>query len=813
MERLILAKAFNNYFNRTIKKYKTANEYRSKLKVYSEIMNINFVPADGITTSQVINWSEDWTPDYCVVLDKSGDNVLSRWFVIESTRNRGNQFYLTLKRDSIADYYDIVSESPAYISKGFVGKDNPLIFNDEGQNFSQIKKTEIPLKDASNCAWVVGYLADNGDDKMSAFKGDLSVSYGLDSADIEVADITKWQYYNLNNQVMPYSLNYGSVSTRCAFYDYNNILEYTTSTVYASSATEGTHPKVTGAYDDMYLIQPPFDADDYPSSTFFESVFPSLIFQNPEKIFEDSRLNPNYALYREVSKLDGKIIKDLSTGLLYEIHINVNYDDIENTDWSANSAYDSALTKSFVYCDVQFTLTTQAGKQAKFKSSISYTSFTMVLSQLETAKLSLDFTVPEKAPIMLKDAPYYMFAIPYGDMPIGSSNGFKVPKQLAINAASAFSAQLGSRLYDAQILPYCPIKNIMEGGCLKIFTDEKVNQFFKDDKENNVGIIYWANYSKFSFPITVPAPGDKRELSSIEFKRDAETTLYRLCSPNYSGNFDWSPYKNDADFGLNRTCSFDVDCCYRPYSPYIHVSPVFGYMYGKEDFKDSRGLICGGDYSLTQISSQWTQYQINNKNYQNIFDRQIASLDFKQNQANIASGLNILTSTVGGAASGAGAGLFLGGVGGGIAGGIAGGITGLGTSIGDYFLDKAARAEDRSYTIDMYNFQLGNVKAMPYSLTKVSAMTNNYKYWPFVEVYEASDQEQDTFLKKLMYDGMTLSIITTVKSAIKDAPATEAPGKYVRGRLINITGLGDDNHLVKDINSELNEGLYITEEV
>ena len=69
---------------------------------------------------------------------------------------------------------------------------------------------------------------------------------------------------------------------------------------------------------------------------------------------------------------------------------------------------------------------------------------------------------------------------------------------------------------------------------------------------------------------------------------------------------------------------------------------------------------------------------------------------------------------------------------------------------------------------------------------------------------------------KTLHEELEAGSITSeelVKEAIKDAPITEAPGKYVRGKLINVTGIGDDNHLVKDINSELNEGLYITEEV
>ena len=42
--------------------------------------------------------------------------------------------------------------------------------------------------------------------------------------------------------------------------------------------------------------------------------------------------------------------------------------------------------------------------------------------------------------------------------------------------------------------------------------------------------------------------------------------------------------------------SFDIECTYKPYNPYIHISPNYKGLYGK-DFDDIRGLICGGDFS------------------------------------------------------------------------------------------------------------------------------------------------------------------------------------------------------------------------
>lgn len=71
---------------------------------------------------------------------------------------------------------------------------------------------------------------------------------------------------------------------------------------------------------------------------------------------------------------------------------------------------------------------------------------------------------------------------------------------------------------------------------------------------------------------------------------------------------------------------FNVDVTLRPQIPYIHVNPNFHFLYNR-DFDDVRGLVCGGEFSIGMLDSAWNEYQIQNKNFQNIFDRQIQNLD------------------------------------------------------------------------------------------------------------------------------------------------------------------------------------------
>jgi hypothetical protein len=136
---------------------------------------------------------------------------------------------------------------------------------------------------------------------------------------------------------------------------------------------------------------------------------------------------------------------------------------------------------------------------------------------------------------------------------------------------------------------------------------------------------------------------------ATNIKLNNECNLYRLVSPNYNGQFEFSVAKNG---GVNY---FNVDVTLRPYNPYIHVNPNFKNMYG-QDFDDSRGLICNGDFSLPMVTDAFTEYELNNKNYQQIFNREIEHMDFTQAQERVQAGWNI----AGGAVMGAGAGALAG---------------------------------------------------------------------------------------------------------------------------------------------------------
>lgn len=316
----------------------------------------------------------------------------------------------------------------------------------------------------------------------------------------------------------------------------------------------------------------------------------------------------------------------------------------------------------------------------------------------------------------------------------------------------------------------------------------RVDQNSWTGKYINEGI---ANVSK------IPVYSDKLG-GAMAIKIDNECKLYRLVSPNYVGEFEFSVSKNG---GVSK---FNVDCTYKPYNPYIHVNPDFKNLYG-QDFNDSRGLICQGDYTVGMISDAFTNYELQNKNYQAVFNRQIQNMDVMNDIARQEAIFGAIGGTVKSTASGAVTGAVLGG--GNPVGAIAGAAAGLaagavGGAMDIANLDKKIN-ENRSYAVDMYNFSLQNIKALPYSMTRCTALTYNNKLFPFVETYSCTDEEKEAFVNKLKYDGMTVNKIGKIKDY------TDLAGNMLKAEIIRLEGLKENARIASEIYSEIKKGVYL----
>ena len=481
-----------------------------------------------------------------------------------------------------------------------------------------------------------------------------------------------------------------------------------------------------------------------------------------------------------------------------------------------------------------------------FATKLYYT-YNVTLSRISTETLHVvDRSCDDRAHTYDNSAD--LFAVPYGEIDFAISNTAPVTKYTTTKARSlaiarAIAARYSTNCYDLQLVPYCPseiVRNYyatyreMGNNYVPYLgnLDTKSYQIVYDSNENVVGYVLWPTASKDTFDVSEirvnntltqisdllkPSINYQGVLSdALTYKISNETEVCRLASPNFSGQFEFSIAKN------NGVTKFNVDYTYKPYAPYIHVNPDFKFIYG-QDWDDARGLICGGDFSLNHITSYWQTYMNNNKNYQQIFDRQIQNMDVNNSialekqefQATVGTITGALGGAMGGAVAGATAGSAAGPWGaliGGVVGAVGGGVgSGLASAYGaekdrDWLLRQ--QQEARSYAIDMYGYQLGNIQAMPYSIKGSDSLTNNNKIWPIVEIYEPTLNEVELLKSKIEFNGMTIMAV----GKLQDYCTSEDFDKvFIKGQLIRLESdeIQDDFHIADAIYQEINKGVYI----
>lgn len=804
---------YNNYFNRIFKKEATLADYGTPIYTLS---TTNFNYNDGVDTSHVVNYDKQ-DGDYLIITDDE-DVIQSRWFVIENVRNRGGQHNLTLKRDLRVDLYDVWKDKDMIVHRGWPKYFNPIIFNSEGFSFNQIKEYEELLMDESFSPWYIIYFAKN----CPAAAGTITLG-GTEDFTINTpleesiyADGSTYKCYD-NRRVFS---NSNQKRTDVSMVDYlkliikgNNsfqdIVEDRSSRdrdyIWFDQNTATVRGQLTNAYIDKYST--------WTNDTHFGKT-------NGVSGMDRIRLDT------------GSIIVKDSTNALYQITIykNTNYDtESTNVTETLSNAMKSAI---------EATSLTREGEWGSEAFGIIYDEVTYSVHATAitsgSVNWSIDFTTKQNT----TDADYNIIAIPRDTIRVYTNNDFEIVESewskalLESILRSTYSdggesKPIKNYIYDVQLMPYCPYHEI----CTYDFTDTKIGTlyldtledtmqglnsskqyYFSSNNDNNICFLYVEkaqfefNINKFyfempnyysSYQIDLKPNQYQQNGDIVNYKIDNECRVYRLCSPNYNGLFEFSVAKND---GVNE---FNVDITLRPQNPYIHINPNFKYLYGS-DFNDMRGLICQGDFSLPIVNDQWQTYEYQNKNYQNIFNRQIENLDFNFEQERIKGAFSAV------------AGSIVGGIGGGIAGGKTAGPYGAaaGAAIGavasgvggiiDYSMLTAKQEEQRSYLVDNYKYQLGNVKALSYSINKVTPLTNNNKIWPFIEIYDCTDTEKDMLYKKLKYTSFTIEKIDKLSNYGETGVL-----HFFQATPILLENADMPTHELQELARELEKGVYI----
>lgn len=791
---------YNNYFNRTIVGKGNVTLAAFGTPVLSVDGVNDFCERDGVNTSHTINLvpynvRPDLAADYLVVADEY-NNVVSRWFIIDGELTRKGQYVVSLRRDLVAESWDEVRNAPAFIEKATVDDSSPLIFNSENFVPNMIKKDERLVRDFTNSGWIVGYYDKNAQAAQLSGTVDTGDTYG-GAIDIGVP-IASWKYYGYRTSDFigaPQNVYY-QIRTKDSDYNLTAGLaraDFTTRLIpISTSLTHSGQVAFTTTLGELARA----------AGTYGDSE--SWITAARTDIDHESGLDT-----LELVSFNNKIIKD-SSGSYYEVkvtntaHFNGTYYDA-TLDSTIGGLMNSAFTTGGA---LRPRLTQYGGlsgtpNSTSYRVRYDYDVYRVTLTALPALAATWDLTTH----VNTTDAEYNVFCIPYGDALVKTTNWLiSTSTDFAIALAQSIATTMGGTngvLYDLQLLPYFPFADnpdILNPLGYLDFSTGDLSGYTHEVKRTEggvttyYGVIIDVPRTKISFDIDYVLDST----DGIDQPLKVRSTCYqhRLCSPNYSGAFDFSVARNG---GLD---GFNVDMTLFPISPYIHINPKFGGLYGR-DFNDARGLICGGDFSLPIVTDAWISYQIANKNYQNSFDRQIESLEFNNKWNRTNDIWSAVAGAFGGVSGGAVAGNFIGGPAGSVVGGIVGGAISAVAGAKDVEINQKLREESLDLTKDQFGFQLGNIQALPHSLSKVGAFNNNNKIWPFIEIYAPTDTEIQAFKNKLTYNGMTVGVIGTIDEYLREDPS------YIRARLIRVDGLDVDTHWLNELAQELNLGVYV----
>ena len=871
--------SYNNYNNRQVKKLDSINDYNNGGYILNSVAEANFEYGDGLTSQVLINSSYvNVEPDYLLVediasrvLDGQGNLVsssFSRWFILDSTLVRGNQYQFTLKRDIWVDHFDLCMNSTYFIERGWVPSTNDLIFNNEQQQFSQIKKSQTPLYDETECPWIVGYMPKTLDEA-----NDVTINSVIrpDSADYVVnglANWTYWQYcsnnpdgtylhsenavenpYRIVVQLPIMNVTMNGNSYQQAYFGYS----LKEKTIYGADVhgRKVSFPTTFIEQEDGFgyfnRTQSEFsdDVDDkgwyntnYCSQNQYISVLNRMVLN--QQSFSGSNYTNAMALFRSAYNIDentfnyiennlnGKTIKDSSNGKVYTISLSDYVVDNAGVPTGWQTEYTQLteylrnmlnLTIGNQYSQTPYGYTTHNNIEVKRGSVQCIWKYKTV--QINLTEIGNANTILPKDDVIsggtvttyrnhLVDQVYDMFAIPYGSLQVkDGANTYTCNKDIGLAIAQAFPTSLGDgKVYDIQILPYCPCREyIQSDGTFDITASNntKVRPIYFGNSQLPVSYVFYCTNSKIDNMILkhkVNNVWTNYKIDITDVKLQYNTEMYRLSSPNFASSFEFNAAQNG---GVN---SFKVSATYKPYNPYIRVRPEFSRMFG-QDYRDGRGLILQGDFSIPIMSNEWANYELQNKNYLNTFNREIKSLNLQNKIANENDIWNAVAGSIQGTVSGAVAGGMMGGGYGAIAGAIVGG----GASIAGGVRDIQNNQKLRNDTIDkakmLFNFQMDNIKALPDTIRNVGCLTIDNVLVPVLEFYQASSDEIDAFQKKMQYYGMSVMKVGTILEYVKPGEETFVQGELLR--LLPPDGVNTeaDNHLAEEISSELQKGLYI----
>lgn len=853
---LHLLKNFNNYYNRQLIKFDTLNDYLTNENFLISFNDRNFDFQDGLFTKHIVNYSSGTleVPDYCIVEDKD-TNEFSRWFVIECRQTRGYQYELSLKRDIIAEHYEVLKASPCLIKKGYVDNSSTLVFNKEPQEYNKIKKSEHLIKDQVGTGWVIGFI-----ERDKSYSGHIKASYYDDRPvdfDYSALPTAVKQYMGISGASPIYKLkvlkdeDLHNIGIQMNFTTRWNTPTGTNINVYEYTGQMFTN---VGNYRGKYYFNVPGFAGDVDNNycKFEEEGYintPAIpthlaVYQGMAITYNTSTLRSStgqfaeyysnkwhdglssislatwwnhipeiyntYTTYQTLKAYDGKICQ--IDGNYYRCQI------VRNNSTQYQNVAGGSILSSSLYNAVVGALPTDTQMQsmqtaASYSESPKYYTnygpsnlqssdfgfyyfiedFYINLVQ-ENIQVWTDLTTPANRNHLV-DAPYDMFAIPYANEDFTYSDGtntYNANKNMAINMAIEICRSLGSTAaYDIQIVPFCPL--IGKQGIQS--TPMNIALCSKQPIRKGTSLTT-------SDPIVGYYLWCDRSSYSFSTNETRDELTLNNSELTYKEITQMNEYilcspAKDSTYEFNPAMNrgihkWNISFDYRPYSSYIKVQPDFDYLYGSSSFSGQT------DVRGLIFNGNYSITQLSNAwaEYMNSNKnyQQIfdTQVDTQINKFNKQQ--KAQWDTVGARNWS---------------------INPVKTVLGiigeskqmDY--DREIFNMDISAQREIFNYQLDNIKSKPDAISKLTSLNIDFRIYPYVEIYSTNDSELQFFRDNMKWNGMTIMVTGYIEQYLK--PAGEET--FVQATIIRYNEnikKENDYTLVSELNKELDMGVYIT---
>lgn len=276
-----------------------------------------------------------------------------------------------------------------------------------------------------------------------------------------------------------------------------------------------------------------------------------------------------------------------------------------------------------------------------------------------------------------------------------------------------------------------------------------------------------------------------------------ETDTIKLVSPSRASQFLFRPYDNDGNM------LFETKVTLKPFASVIYIRPSTQglLMY---DYDDKDCLVINEDNSLTAVTSQWTEYVYSNKNYSNIFEREIQGRAFErdwerkveQAQAkadndtarNITAqkytlrtgNIPIISSLIGAGAAASG-----------------GDKNYLNAAQIDREYNEALYQQGIDQSRDLFKYQLENIKSQPSIPSKITTIDCKLLDGVYLEYYSTNNTELASINSYYAFNGNRIENYGTFSTYW---------GPFVRGKIIRSSHYTQPE--INEINRRLDMGIF-----